>query len=107
MPLPLRHRLATQQARRLETSTGDHVDTESHEAWTLEFGEFPGGTTTAMVCKYPDAIDEGMDVALPYYCLAHHRTIWWCLNMSVLWCDGGPPDYAYHWWPNGLAPAVS
>jgi hypothetical protein len=81
------------------------MDTEKVEPWTLEFGDFPGGTTIAMICEYPDAIDGGFDIATPNHCLAHSRTIWWCLNMAVLWCDGGPPDYEYHWWPNGLAPA--
>jgi hypothetical protein len=69
------------------------------EPLVLDIGDWPGGQPTAMKCLFPDAVDGGLDLALPPSCAEHNRTIWWCLNAAVLWCDGGPPDYAWHIWP--------
>lgn len=62
----------------------------------LELGDWPGGTITYMECRYPDAPDGGIDLALSEVCLTHQRTVWWCLNARVVWCDGGPPEYPIH-----------
>lgn len=68
----------------------------------LEVGDWPGGTITFMDCAYPDAPDGGIDIALPLVCDTHARTVWWCLNAQLLWCDGGPEEYAHH--PMVVAP---
>lgn len=65
----------------------------------IELGDWPGGTLIVADCQYPFAPDGGADIALPAHCEEHARTVWWCLNASVLWCDGGPPYYEQHEWP--------
>jgi len=75
------------------------MNIEPGAVWEMEFGDFPGGVQTAMVCAFPDAVDGGMDLCLPVLCETHHRSVWWCLNAHLLWCDGGPPEYEYHTWP--------
>ena len=62
----------------------------------IELGEWPGGQLTAVECQFPEAVDGGIDLALPWVCSLHGRTIWWCLNAAMLWCDGGPPEYEWH-----------
>lgn len=67
----------------------------------LELGEWPGGSLSAMECRFPDAPDGGIDLALPVHCEQHMRTIWWCLNAGVLWCDGGAgggAPWQWHRW---------
>ena len=69
--------------------------------YVVELGDWPGGTLTLVDCAYPDAPDGGGDIALPVQCQDHARTVYWCLNAGVLWCDSGPPDYEVHRWPTG------
>lgn len=64
--------------------------------WQIDLSDEPGHQLIASQCLYPDSIDGGYDLALPVTCPEHGRTIWWCLNVALLWCDGGPPDYDYH-----------
>jgi hypothetical protein len=68
-------------------------------AFAIEIGDWPGGELVGEDCQYPDAPDGGADLVLPVQCETHQRSIWWCLNAGVLWCDGGPPGYDHHRWP--------
>jgi hypothetical protein len=56
----------------------------------IDIGDWPGGQLAAVTCLYPNAIDGGLDLALPIQCPEHFRTIYWCPNAFVLWCDGMP-----------------
>jgi hypothetical protein len=97
-----------------ESSEPTYISTESglfsmpeerrlENFFELEIGDWPGGTLNAITCAFPEAPDGGIDLALPYHCEEHGRTIWWCLNASTFWCDGGPPEYAWHPCPAGAA----
>jgi hypothetical protein len=66
---------------------------------SVELGDWPGGHLSAMECVFPEAPDGGIDLALPAHCHTHNRTIWWCPNAGVMWCDGGPQQWAWHPWP--------
>ena len=66
------------------------------EIEVIELGDWPGSTLTAFECKYPESLDGGLDLILPWRCETHQRSAYWCLNASVLWCDGGPPDWEVH-----------
>jgi hypothetical protein len=63
---------------------------------SIELGDWPGATLTIMDCQFPDAVDGGSDLVLPVHCPRHGRSIYWCPNMGVLWCDGGPVDWPWH-----------
>lgn len=69
-------------------------------AYSVEIGDFPGGTVVAFECIYPDAPDGGLDLVLPIQCPAHNRSWYLCLNAGVLWCDSGPPDWMVHSFPS-------
>lgn len=65
----------------------------------VELGDWPGGELIAHECRYPDAADGGLDLVLPVQCQEHARSVYWCLNAGILWCDGGPPEWEVHDWP--------
>lgn len=69
------------------------------KVYELELGDWPGGMILAMECEYPYAPDGGIDLALPLVCTTHQRSVWWCLNAGLTWCDGGPPFDEPHVWP--------
>lgn len=62
----------------------------------LELSDVPGHHITVIDCAYDDAPDGGMDLCTPLICEEHGRSVWWCLNAGVLYCDSGPPDYPQH-----------
>jgi hypothetical protein len=66
------------------------------ELLAIEIGDWPGGVLIASTCQFPDAPDGGLDISTDKWCHDHTRTVHWCLNAGVFWCDGGPPDYEYH-----------
>jgi hypothetical protein len=56
----------------------------------------PLGPLMVMECRHPEANAERPDIPLGRMCREHVRTWYWCLDREEAWCDGGPPDYAYH-----------
>jgi hypothetical protein len=66
----------------------------NYECWTLDLN----GQCDLIVtqCHHPDSNAEGYDIDWRVVCKWHERSIWWCVEERVLWCDGGPPDYPYH-----------
>ena len=63
------------------------------EVWEIDLAGYH--TLLLYACKYPNAIDGGYDLPLSM-CVRHSRTVYFCLDRQVLWCDGGPPAYDYH-----------
>lgn len=61
--------------------------------WQIDLAGYH--TLTVFECRYPEAVDGGYDLPLTM-CQHHARTVYWCLDRHVLWCDGGPPDYNWH-----------
>lgn len=57
----------------------------------------PGGPVMVAQCMHPESNAERPDVAMGRTCPDHPRTVYLCLDNSVLWCDGGPgSDGLYH-----------
>ena len=77
--------------------------TVQRDVWQVELADWPGHTITVFDCAFPESVDGGADVVLPVTCAAHTRSVYWCLNTGVLWCDGGPPRWVWHVWPGGEA----
>ena len=66
------------------------------QTYSLDLGDWPGGSITAFDCAYEGAPDGGLDLVTPETCPEHGRSIYWCLNAGVFWCDGGSPfDYQH------------
>lgn len=61
-----------------------------------EIVESTWGDIMVVPCIYPGAYGETWDVPLGIACQEHSRTVYYCHDASVLWCDGGPPDYRDH-----------
>ena len=71
----------------------------SHDALPATFWsvDTPAGSVLVAPCVHPESNQERLDVPLGgLLCPVHARTIYYCDDRSALWCDGGPPDYAFH-----------
>lgn len=61
--------------------------------WSLDT---PAGPLLIAPCLHPESNQERPDLPLSIACPDHGRSVYWCEDQGVLWCDGGPPDYAFH-----------
>src|SRR4029434_6018038 len=56
----------------------------------------PGGSILLAQCAHPDSNGEHPDVPLQMRCEQHQRTAYYCDDLARIWCDGGPPEYVWH-----------
>ena len=47
-----------------------------------------GGSILLAACMHPESSGERWDLALAFQCPEHHRTVYYCDDNGVLWCDG-------------------
>jgi hypothetical protein len=59
-------------------------------------GDIPGHALLGTKCQYPECEDGGYSLTLGPLCETHNRSVYFCVNQHILWCDGGPPDWEYH-----------
>jgi hypothetical protein len=61
--------------------------------WSIQT---PGGPILLAECRHPESNGERPDVPLSDMCQLHTRSISYCADEGILWCDGGPPSYRWH-----------
>ena len=54
------------------------------------------GDVIIVPCSMPDSPSERWDMPTAMFCRTHMRTVYYCDEMALLWCDGGPPRYRWH-----------
>jgi hypothetical protein len=47
-------------------------------------------------CNYPEGQGDGYDISLGIMCPDHPRSVYFCVDAMVIWCDGGPPQWEVH-----------
>jgi hypothetical protein len=62
--------------------------------WSVDTPD--GGSLLLSQCSHPESDAEHPDVPLGMQCEVHNRTLYYCDDLSVVWCDGGDPEYAWH-----------
>ncbi len=60
---------------------------------SFDLGEW--GSILLVECRHPESNTERWDLPLGIQCPAHHRTVYYCADRNVLWCDGYQGDERY------------
>jgi hypothetical protein len=51
---------------------------------------------TSFDCAHPNSVGDYPDFVLGMICTRHPRSVYYCRDLDVLWCDGGGDAWPWH-----------